>query len=195
MKTIASATDTIVTAACSAIGDLGLQALTVGVVAERAGVSTALIHYHFDTKAHLLVAATSRLAAARTERRLAALGSGKGLAALDALWASIELGVREGSERAYLELVMHARTDATGAAALHAARGAERKALVRRLPPLMRELGAAAEAGSEEIAAALDAQLDGLALALLAGQDPGAVRNAYDAFWLALLAAGQTRRR
>jgi AcrR family transcriptional regulator len=195
MKAKANALDRIIDAACLAIGDVGLSGLTIGLIAERAQVSTALIHYHFDTKDRLLVASAERIAAHRATRRTAALGKGEGLDALDALWEELVSGVVEGLERAWLELVMWARTDADVAQALTAPRAAARHAAMRRLPSLLGELGAAPHAAGEEVAAALDAELDGLTLALLGGQEPALVRTAYDAFWLTLIAAGSPRGR
>src|SRR3954463_15978590 len=98
MKVKANALDRIIDEACLAIGDVGLSGLTIGVVAERAQVSTALIHYHFDTKARLLVAAAERIAVQRATRRTTALALGTGLDSLDALWEQLVAGVVEGIE-------------------------------------------------------------------------------------------------
>ena len=190
-----NATDRLVDEACLALGEVGLTGLTIGLIAERARVSTALIHYHFDTKARLLVASAERIAARRAGARSAALSARTGLDALDDLWIQIIAGVTEGIERAWLELVLWARAEPEVAAALAAPQPAARAQIARRLPMLLRELGATPHANSEELAAALDAQLDGLTLALLGGQEPAAVRTAYDAFWLTLIAAAPTRRR
>jgi AcrR family transcriptional regulator len=194
MKAKANSLDRLIDEACLAIGDVGLAGLTVGVIAERAGVSTALIHYHFDTKARLLVASAERIAARRATRRSDALSVRSGLDSLDELWRQLEAGVVGGSERAWLELVLHARHDAEVAAALAAPQAGAREAIVRRLPSLLRELGASSPVSSEELAASLDAVLDGLTVALLEGQEPSSVRTAYDAFWLTLIAAAPTRR-
>ena len=172
-----------------------MASLTVSAVAERAKVSTALVHYHFDTKAKLLVATAEHVAARRHERRARALSSARGLAAVDALWDVVASSVGDGVERAYVELVLYARSDASAAEAMRLQRRTHRAAMIARLPALLRELGASPASASDELTAALDAQLDGLSLALLAGEDPAVVRTAYDAFWLTLLAAGQTRRR
>lgn len=178
-----------------ALGSIGLAGLTVAIVAERAGVSTALVHYHFDTKAKLLVAMAEQVSAKRHERRTLALSSARGLAAIDALWEVVESSVRDGLERAYVELALHARADRDAASAMSQRHTTHRAGMVARLPDLLRELGASPASASDELAAALDAQLDGLSLALLAGGEPAVVRTAYDAFWLTLLAAGQIRRR
>ena len=195
MTTSTNSTDRIVEEACRVIGEAGLGSLTIGIVAERAGVSTALVHYHFDTKARLVVASAERIAEVRTLRRGSALDAASGLAALDELWRALNEGIDDGVERAWLELVLQARADTEVAAVLATPRSAARDAMARRLPQLMRELGATLPASAEEMAAALEAQLDGLALALLGGQEPASVRSAYDAFWLTLLAAGPSRRR
>ena len=195
MRASSKTTDRLVEEASRAIGEVGLSGLTIGLVAERAGVSTALVHYHFDTKARLLVASAERIADRRSVRRGAALGAAEGMAALDELWRQLTQGTEDGSERAWLELVLWARHDAGVAHALTATRGAARDAMVRRLPSLLVELGAGPQASSEELAAALDAQLDGLVIALLGGTDPALVRTAYDAFWLTVLAAVPDRRR
>ena len=194
MKTKANALDRLIDEACASIGEVGLANLTIGTIADRAGVSTALIHYHFDTKARLLVATAERVAGRRATRRGEALSSESGMGSLDELWNQVVSGVREGHERAWLELVLWARHDADVAAALAAPQAASREATARRLPSLLRELGAAAPSSSDELASALDAQLDGLTIALLEGQDPGSVRTAYDAFWLTLIAAFPSRR-
>lgn len=195
MKTPVSNRDSIIESSCDALGAIGLAELTVGVVAERAKVSTALVHYHFDTKAKLLVATAERVAARRHEARARALTSVGGLAAVDALWEAIVSNVQGGVERAYVELVLYGRSDVAAAEAMAAQRRSHRTAMIGRLPALLRELGAAPASASDEITAALDAELDGLSLALLGGEDQAQVRTAYDAFWLSLLAAGPSRRR
>jgi len=187
--------DRIVQIAALAVGEVGMAALTIGVVAERAGVSTALVHYHFDTKAGLLVAVAEQVAGHRRALRLESFSGGRGLATLDAGWAAMQAGVVDGTERALLELALHGQTDPAIAAVLAGERRAERAGLERRLPALFRELGAHEPATPEEIAAALDALLAGLAMNLLSGESPDGVRAAYDAFWLSLVAAGQSRRR
>jgi len=195
METTAGTRDRITGEAAAAIGAVGINGLTIALVAERAGVSSALVHYHFDTKARLLVAASTVVAARRAQQRAAALSGARGIAALDALWEALEAGVRDGWERAHIELLLHARHAADVAAVQAQQRVAESQALASRLPTLFQELGASLTAAPDEVAASLDAQLDGLALALLGGREPASLRAAYDAFWLTLLAAGQSRRR
>ncbi|MFJ9817421.1 TetR/AcrR family transcriptional regulator [Streptomyces sp. NPDC101151] len=47
----------ILTAACEVIAEIGFEKIRMRMVAERAGVSTALLHYHFDTREKLFTEA------------------------------------------------------------------------------------------------------------------------------------------
>ncbi|MFG3117709.1 TetR/AcrR family transcriptional regulator [Streptomyces sp. NPDC048197] len=47
----------ILSAACQAIAEIGFEKIRMRMVAERAGVSTALLHYHFDTREKLFTEA------------------------------------------------------------------------------------------------------------------------------------------
>lgn len=158
-------------------------------------MSTALIHYHFATKQRLLVAAAGRALAVRSLARISALRTGAGLAALDALWEALARGAADGTERVFLELVGRARDDPEMRRVVSGSSDAVRSALQGRLPALLHELGSAQVAAADETARAVAAFLDGTAVALVTGGAAARVRSAYDAFWLALVAAGQSARR
>jgi AcrR family transcriptional regulator len=49
--------EAILNAACEVISEMGLENVRMRNVAERAGVSTAALHYHFDTRENLFEAA------------------------------------------------------------------------------------------------------------------------------------------
>src|SRR4051794_24438840 len=49
--------EAILNAACEVIAEIGLENIRMRMVAERAGVSTAALHYHFDTREKLFAAA------------------------------------------------------------------------------------------------------------------------------------------
>jgi AcrR family transcriptional regulator len=187
--------DGIIEAACSALVEIGIGRLTVAAVAERAGVSSALVHYHFRTKQQLLVAACERLAARRSTARTAALATAGGLAALDTLWAGLRTGAESEAERAWNDLVLLARGDPAVRRTLTIQRQAEQRALADRLPTLLSALGSRAAVPVDELASVVSLFLDGVALTLGAGADDDDVRAAYDAFWLALVTAGQRRAR
>ncbi len=184
--------DSIIDAACSAIIEVDLAHLTVADVAERAAISTALVHYHFHTKRALLAAACERLASRRSSARGEALAA-DGLAGLDALWTALQTGAA-AAERAWTDLALLARRDPGVRRILAAARAAEQRALAARLPGLLASLGATSPVPTDEAAALVARFLDGAALALGAGTPPEEVRAAYDAFWLVLVTAGQGRR-
>ena len=92
MKVTAATKDRIIDAAVRVIALKGIASLTVAGIAERCGVSSALLHYHFATKDKLLREAASRLVAARAERRERSM-RGRDLAALDELWQQTEEAV------------------------------------------------------------------------------------------------------
>ncbi len=185
--------DSIVDAACAAVVDVGIAELTVAEVARRAGTSSGLVHYHFTTKQQLLAAACERLAARRAAARAAAL-AGDGLGALDALWTALRSGAGSAAERAWTDLALLARRDPEVRRILALRRRSEQAALAARLPALLASLGAAPPVPPEEAAALVLQLLDGVALALGSGTPQEEVRAAYDAFWLVLVTAGQSRR-
>jgi len=182
----------IVHAACASVSDSGLAELTIGDVASRAGVSTALVHYHFATKKRLLAAACERLAALRSNARIAALTGSRGLSALDALWSVLS---GAGAERAWHDLALLARRDASVRRALGEQRRAEHAAVAGILPQLFADLGAAPAVAADDTASAVLLFLDGAALAVSEGVPTGDVRTAYDAFWLVLVTAVPARGR
>jgi AcrR family transcriptional regulator len=190
-----SSREKIAAAACDVVLHAGIDALTVADVGRRAGVSSALVHYHFNTKRELLAAAAERLAARRTEARAAALAGASGLAALDALWAAVATGREADAERAGIDLVLLARRDAGVRRTLAIQRGAERERFARALPGLFRDLGAVPTASWEETASTVLLFLDGVALALAGGIAAAEVRAAYDAYWLVVVAARPARGR
>jgi AcrR family transcriptional regulator len=49
--------EAILNAACEVIAETGFEKIRMRMVAERAGVSTAALHYHFDTRENLFAAA------------------------------------------------------------------------------------------------------------------------------------------
>lgn len=193
MKTSDSASDRIAQAAVDRLCMDGAAAFTVGAVAQAAGISTALVHYHYDSKLGLLRAAAARLADARIGRRTAPL-AGRGLDAIDALRLALESEAGSGAERAWQDLLYLGRSDAAIGVTLRRYREAEARALASRLPPLLRSLGSAPAVAPEQLAGAVGAALDGFALALATGVPKDTVRSAYDAFWLVVIGAGQTGR-
>jgi AcrR family transcriptional regulator len=183
--------DAIVTAACDTLARVGVSGVTVARVATRAKVSSALVHYHFATKRRLLAAAAQALARRRTEGRVTALASARGLAGLDAIWESLERGGPGGAERVWADLVVVSRHDEAVRAVLAAERADEQRRLGPMVASFLETLGARPRLTPEELAAAVGTYCDGASLALAGGSAPDGVRASFDAFWLALVALGQ----
>lgn len=183
--------ETIVGAAADALAEAGVSGLTVGHVARRARVSSALVHYHFATKGRLLVAAAGALAARRTDARVSALQEASGVAGLDALWGTLATGGSARTERAWPDLVLLARADAAVRAVLAADRERARLALGGATRRLLESLGARSALATEDLADVVCTFIDGISTALAAGLPRDEIRASFDAFWLALVALGQ----
>ncbi len=192
MKVSASTLDKIASAAVDQLRTVGAANLTVGSVARAAGISTALVHYHFASKVGLLRVAAGRIAAGRTDRRIAPL-THRGLDAVDALRMALEHDAETGAERAWHDVLLLAREEAEIHQTVQAERDRERTVVAARLPALLGSLGAAPAADVDQLASLLIAGLDGLALGLEAGTPLTTFRSAYDAFWLALIGGGSRR--
>jgi len=183
-----STRDAIVDAACSCLKTSGARDITVAMVARAAKVSSALVHYHFATKRQLLAAAAVQLARRRAERRGAALQSARGLAGLDALWSALA----EGGERVAPDLILLGREDRETRTLLQVERRRELTLVAGAVGRMLTSLGAAPPLTAEDLGATVCTFLDGAAAALAGGTAAADVRASYDAFWLALVALGQT---
>ena len=103
------ATRNILEAAARQIVSGGAAALALSDVARDAGISKALIHYHFRDKDTLLARLVDHLARDLVARERAALADYIGQhnpLAVDALWQWLEGELRRGDIRVLLELEM-----------------------------------------------------------------------------------------
>lgn len=158
-------------------------AASLNDVAREAGVSKALILYHFADKDALLAYTIDALAAAVVARERRALDGGDPLP-LDALWAWLDAELRTGELRILLALSGSAGERARDAAA-EAAR-ARRAATARTVGRLFELLQLTPRVPPAMLADVVVAFVDGLALDSASGasRDP---RVAFDVFWLAML--------
>jgi AcrR family transcriptional regulator len=190
----APARDRIFEGAVRGMAEQGAS-VSMAEIAAAAGVSKALLHYHYSDRAHLLADVVTRLSARILARERAAIGepvSGSSHEAVatpnpvDALWAWVDTELHLGELRTLLELATVRETavrEAWAEAANHRRRGAARTVtevfgrlgLTPRLP--------AALLGDTSIAF-----LDGLAMDSGSGRDS---RMEFDLFWLALLSLGE----
>ena len=153
-------------------------------VAAEAGVSKALIHYHYRSKEALLAGRVECLAAGGGARERAALVDAPGAAAVDRLWGWLAQELARGDLRVLAELTAMPAPEVRRATA-HAAR-ARLDAAAETVERLFALLGLRPRVPSAMLAAVTTAFVDGLAMdaAIDGAANP---RVAFDVFWLALL--------
>lgn len=174
----------IVRAGARCITREGVTGASMAAIAEEAGVSKALLHYHYHDRATLLAEIAERIGIDVVERERAAVDESGGTGGLDALWRWLEDELRRGELAALATLsltrlgkVRHAtRTAATE----------RRLSAARTIKHLFTELDLTPRIPAALLADAAVAFVDGLALDVANGttRDP---RVSYDIFWLALL--------
>jgi AcrR family transcriptional regulator len=170
------------TSAC--IIQKGAADVSLQDVAEAAGVSKALIHYHFHDKGELLARLVEWLRAGLVARQQTALTDVPPSAALDALWQWLSDELERGDLRALLDLTLvqgEAVQSAVRATAL-----ARREAAAAVTAELFAALGLKPRVPVPLIADTFVAFVDGLALDRVVAPERNA-RISFDVFWLATL--------
>ena len=178
------ATERILKAAATRLAVSGASAMTMHEVAEEAGVSKGLIHYHFHDKDTLLVRLVMWIAEGLVRRERAALATSTPHGAIDDLWRWLDADLARGHVRALVELagwrsggVRSATAEAMRLRRMAATASGERLfallALRPRVPPVL-------------LGDLLVTFMDGLA-ASPAGVGGADARAAFDVLWLALL--------
>jgi AcrR family transcriptional regulator len=183
-------------AAAHRIASGGAAALALSDIARDAGVSKALIHYHFADKETLLARLIAQLAedlVARERAALAPYAHQHNPLAVDALWAWLDGELERGDVRVLLELDSYrGRTVRAAARAAAALRRVSAQETVQRLFDIL-ELRPRIEPSL--LAIVLVAFVDGLAIgsALATGDEAAmpAPRVAFDVFWLAMLSLAE----
>ena len=170
------------TSAC--IVQKGAADVSLQDVAEAAGVSKALIHYHFHDKGELLARLVEWLRAGLVARQVTALTGVSGSAALDALWQWLSDELDRGDLRAFIDLSLVQGASVQSAVAATAA--ARREAAATVTTELFERLGLRPRVPPPLIADAFVAFVDGLALDRVVAPERNA-RISFDVFWLAML--------
>ena len=170
--------DQISVAALDVLVQDGLEQWTVSAVADQAGCAKGLVHYHHKTKEQLLGTVADRLARNRAEDRLSALSTG-GTEALDDLWNVLATTASPGRTRAWLSLLGHSSAPVGEAARLPADYLDRLSAAIAKAFSL--------ESVEEPVVRFIDAALDGFELALVRGDDPDRVHEAFHQTWLSVL--------
>lgn len=99
-----NAADRILAAAAECAGALGVAQVSMQAVADAAGVSKALIHYHFRDRDELLARLGDWLAGALVQGEALALDDDGATSQLDALWLWLEGELTSGRLRALVDL-------------------------------------------------------------------------------------------
>ena len=189
----------ILDAAARRIAAHGAAALTLNDVAAEAGVSKALIHYHFRDKDTLLARLVEFVVSemiAREQGALASYAAQHSPLAVDALWRWLEDELRRGNIRILLELDAYPGAGVRVAAREAATR--RREAARETIERLFAILELRSRVATPLLANVAVAFIDGLALdvnraASVAGDpsDARASRVAFDVFWLAMLSLAE----
>jgi AcrR family transcriptional regulator len=172
----------------------GGASASMAEIAAAAGVSKALLHYHYSDRAHLLADVVTRLAQRIMARERAAMGgAAEGPSTLpvapgnpvDALWSWVDAELRSGELRALLELATV--RDVPVRQAWEEVANDRRRSAARTAELVFERLGLTPRMPTTLLGDASVAFLDGLAL------DRGSARDSrvgFDLFWLALLSLG-----
>ena len=164
----------------------GVTATSMASIAIEGGVSKALLHYHYASRAALLADVVTLLGGRIVARERAAMDPARGSGAVDALWDWLDGELLCGELHALLELAMqhedeiHAAAAAVGAARLRAAS--------QTVERLFAGLGLTPRMPAPLLGRASVAFMDGLAIA---GSSAGEPRASFDLFWLALLSIAE----
>ncbi|MEP6989753.1 MAG: TetR/AcrR family transcriptional regulator [bacterium] len=164
----------------------GLQATSMGAIATRAGVSKALLHYHFTDRAALLADMTATITQRLVLREQGALSTAQGEPAVDLLWRWVEGELARGELHALLEL--YGVRDASVCDALAASRLRRHEAARATVSRLFQRLGLIPRVRADLIGNTVMTFVDGLAVDPVPSDDR---RTSFDVFWLALLGLGQ----
>jgi len=174
----------IVSAGVRCIAREGVAGASMAAIALEAGVSKALLHYHYHDRATLLSEIVERIVGATIERERIAVDESNGVGGLDALWRWLDGELRRGELAALAELALV--RDGAVRRATRVAASERRRSAAHTIERLFAELDLAPRVPAPLMADAAVAFVDGLALDVANGstREP---RVSYDVFWLALL--------
>ena len=183
-KTRGNAAERILAAAAECVPVLGAAGVSLQAVADQAGVSKALIHYHFKDRDALLARLVDWLTLDLLEREEAALADARATTALDTLWQLLESDIRSGRLRALVELG-HERGELVREAVIRS-RDARRRQTSLTIERIFGALALRPRVPTPLIADVTLAFMDGLAVDAAVTPDANH-RLFYDVFWLSVL--------
>ena len=184
VTTSADARLRIVDAGARCIAREGVAGASMAAIAVEAGVSKALLHYHYHDRSRLLAEIVERIGMRTIERERIAIDESDRMGGLDALWQWLEGELHRGELAALAELAL--AREAPVRRATRAAATERRRSAARTIERLFTELDLTPRVPAPLMADAAVAFIDGLALDVANGsaREP---RVSYDIFWLALL--------
>lgn len=177
----------ILSATIDCVAREGVAEASMAAIAAAAGVSKALLHYHYSNRARLLAEAVTQLAQRLVARESASMEGADGSKAVDALWQWLESELARGELRVLLELSL-VREPTVRAAAAAAARR-RRLAAAGTVAQLFARLALTPKVPASLLGDASVAFIDGLALDSM--DATGEPRVSFDVFWLALLSLAE----
>ena len=182
------ATRRILNAARDLVQRGGAAEISMGDVATRAGVSKALVHYHFRDKTSLLVALAEDVGFAVVQRARDALERPTGSRVLDDQWAWLDTELRLGDIRILISLAEYDNDRVR--AASRRMRERRRELAIDHVVAVYSLLELSPRIPAPLLADTVLAFIDGLAVAHATDQDRDP-RPAFDALWLALLSLAE----
>lgn len=184
----ADAAERILRAAVRCIVDSGSAALTMHDVAEEAGVSKGLIHYHFHDKETLLARVVEWMTRGIVNRERELLTQTPAREAIDAVWGWLDGEMARGHLRVLIELAES--KEPLVRSAVRKSATARREAALVLTAQLFSLLGLKPRVPEPLLADVIVAFNDGLVVST--SLDPeGNPRAAFDVFWLSLLSLAE----
>jgi len=183
-RTRGNAAERILTAAAESVGALGAAQVSLQVVADAAGVSKALIHYHFRDRDELLARLVDWITVQLVQGEDQALADADAATGLDALWTWLEAELVSGRLRALVELAGE-RGDAV-LEAVRRSREARRAQATLTIERLFAALSLRPRLPAPLVGDVTVAFLDGLA-GEVAVEPEGNHRLRFDVYWLSVL--------
>lgn len=184
----ATAPTKILQAAIERVKAAGLVRLSLQDIADEAGVSKGLIHYHFRDRDALLARLIEWLAERVLAREAAVFENRAPQEAIDAMWCWLDAELARGELRVLLEL-QHDPADGAALAARRASRLRHGQA-GHTAEKLFAMLGLTPRVPPELMAGVIVSFIDGLATESPLQPDREA-RVSFDVFWLALLSLAE----
>jgi AcrR family transcriptional regulator len=178
------AAERILRAAVRCIVSSGASALTMHEVAEEAGVSKGLIHYHVHDKETLLARVVEWMTRNLVARERSALAESTPRHAIDDLWAWLSAELERGHVRVLMELTQWRGTLVKRA--IHVSNLERRDAATASIEQLFSLLTLRPRVPAGLLADVVVPFIDGLAVATGIDSDFNA-RASFDVFWLSLL--------